>query len=598
MHCKVPGTGEWRRPLFLTAAPAPTRSGGALVGRRAACQARESEHPVAAVPPSTPEIALRLVSPRLAGAIIVLAAAVLWVALSPPGANDVVGGDEGYYGTQARNILYDPRHLVSPSLTPGGGPGDKPPLYPALLALSVRILGPTEAALRWPSLLCTVLVALFVARLAAMAGGPWVGVAAAGLFVALPIIANFSRVAAAEHPLTALGAGAVAWLAGGRGSARRALAAGALLGLAFLCKLWLAVLLALPAVALLLPPGGEGRRLRAPAAFALAGAAVALLQLAAVALFAPQDLAHWWSVYWSFSLASRLDAAGFADYWIQPPGFYWTTLAHALVLALPLAALGLEGALRRFREPVPRALVVWALGPLLLSIFRVKSGGYLYPALPAWAALAALGLAAIVRGEARPRFAFALFALASAPPVTSALGGPTPPPAAWVAAWTACILVLAVARARQAWRLQLAISLGSLIAMVGIGREVQRLRLHYHDPGYRFVGRSLAPLLAGADRARPSYIAPEAPAFAYYLDRAGQYWSSPYIPWTEARFAAIRADTALRAFVVDPSQSFYGGWPDSAALRWLETGTREITGDIEARAGRAIAVRVFTRDER
>jgi hypothetical protein len=317
-----------------------------------------------------------------------------------------------------------------------------------------------------------------------------------------------------------------------------------------------------------------------------------------VAVFAPQDLAHWWSVYWSFSLASRLDAAGFADYWIQPPAFYWTTLAHAMVLLLPLAALGFEWAIRRFREPVPRALVVWALGPLLLSIFRVKSGGYLYPVVPAWAALAALGLAAIVRGQARPRFVFALFALASAPPVVSALGGPSPPATVWVAAWAACILVLAAARARPAWRMRLAVSLGTLIAIAGVGREVQRLRLHYHDPGYRFVARSLAPLLAAADRARPSYVAPEAPAFAYYLDRTGQYWSSPYIPWTEARFAAIRADTALRAFVVDPAQSFYGGWPDSAALRWLETGTREITGEIEARAGRPIAVRVFTRDER
>ncbi len=509
----------------------------------------------------------------------------------------MVGGDEGYYGTQARNILADARNLVSPSLTPGGVPGDKPPLYPALLALSVRLLGPTEAALRWPSLLCTVLVALCVARLVAIAAGEWAGVAAAGLLVTLPIVANFSRVAAAEHPLTALGAGALAGLAGGRMGARRAAAAGALLGLAFLCKLWLVLLLALPAVALLLPPGGSaGGRARPLAALVLGAVAVGLLHLAAVALFARGDLAHWWSVYWSFSLASRLKAAGYADYWIQPPAFYWTTLTHALVLGLPLAALGFEWALRRLREPVPRALLVWALGPLLLSVFRVKTGAYLYPAVPAWAALAALGLAAIARGEARPGLVFALFAFASAPPLVSVLGGPAPPLAVWFAAWAACSLALVAAGKRPAWRPRMALALGTLIALAGLAREVQRLRLHYHDPGYRFVAKTLAPLLATADRARPSYLAPEAPAFAYYLDRAGQYWATPYVPWTPARFAEIRADTALRAFVVDPAQSFYGGWPDSAALHWLETRTREITGDIEARAGRTIAVRVFTRD--
>ena len=97
-------------------------------------------------------------SPARANAIVVaiaLAAVALWAALSPPGANDVAGGDEGYYGTMARNILADARYLASPAQTPLGPPGDKPPVYPALLAVAVRLLGPTEAALRWPSLLCS-----------------------------------------------------------------------------------------------------------------------------------------------------------------------------------------------------------------------------------------------------------------------------------------------------------------------------------------------------------------------------------------------------------------------------------------------------------
>lgn len=86
--------------------------------------------------------------PLAAIALGILAVLALWLAWSPLGANDLVGGDEGYYGTMARNVLASPRYLVSSSLRPLGPPGDKPPLYPALLALSVGVLGPTATALR------------------------------------------------------------------------------------------------------------------------------------------------------------------------------------------------------------------------------------------------------------------------------------------------------------------------------------------------------------------------------------------------------------------------------------------------------------------
>jgi hypothetical protein len=215
--------------------------------------------------------------------------------------------------------------------------------------------------------------------------------------------------------------------------------------------------------------------------------------------------------------------------------------------------------------------------------------------VPAWATLAALGVAALARGEARPGAVLALIVVASAPPVVEALGGPTPPLAAWLAAWVGSGLAAGAAALRPAWRARLAATLCAAIALAGLAREVQRLAPRHHDPGYRFVARALAPLLATAERSRPSFVAPEAPSFAYYLDRTGQYWATPYVPWSRERFDGIRADTTLRAFVVDHAQSFYGGWPDSAALRWLQSGAREITGDIEAQAGRSIAVRVFAR---
>jgi 4-amino-4-deoxy-L-arabinose transferase-like glycosyltransferase len=489
---------------------------------------------------------------------IALAAVALWAALSPPGANDVAGGDEGYYGTMARNILADARYLVSPAQTPLGPPGDKPPVYPALLAVAVRLLGPTEAALRWPSFLFSGVVMVAVALLAGCAAGGTGAIAAAAFLATLPWFADSARVANAEIPLAAFGMVALALLASGRPGARRAFAAGALLGLAFLCKLWLAALVALPAVALIVPgaPGEpQGRSRRTLLALVAGALAVGSLQLGAIALLAPGHLPHWLDVYFRFSLASRVGGEGFAHDWIKPPTYYPLILCRAFLLLLPFVAIGAWTAARRLREPAPRAILAGALGFVPLSFFGVKSGVYLFPVVPAWAALAALGFASVA---ASPR------------------GGATPTrnpaPLRWIA-----------------------LALAALAALGGLVRVVQRLPLRYHDPGFRAVAAALEPELRGAPAARASYVAPEAPAFAYYLFRSGRYWGTPLAPWSADQLAAIAADPSLRAFVVDPAQRFYGGWPDSATLAWLERDTREITGEVERQTGRRLEVRVFTR---
>ena len=110
------------------------------------------------------------------------------------------------------------------------------------------------------------------------------------------------------------------------------------------------------------------------------------------------------------------------------------------------------------------------------------------------------------------------------------------------------------------------------------------------------MAAALAPHLAGAPPAQVSLIAPEAPAFAFHLFRRTDYWDTPYRRWSPERHAALATDTTVRAFVVDATQRFYGGWPDSAALAWLEGNTREITDEISARRGRALELRVFVRE--
>jgi 4-amino-4-deoxy-L-arabinose transferase-like glycosyltransferase len=482
-------------------------------------------------------------APRWLPAAIVLATIACWLVWSPLGANDLAG-DEGYYGTMARNVLASPRYIITPSLCPLGPPGDKPPLYPALLALSMRAFGPTEAALRWLSILAAACIALCLAGLVRRATGPWTAAAAAAFLVCLPFFADSSRVVAAELPLTALGGAALLCASGGTASKWRGFAAGVLLGAAFLCKLWLVALIGLPVLSLYWPLRRD--RAAALAVLVATAAAVASLQLIAVALFDPGSLGHWWMIYVGRSLAERAAGAGYAAYWFHPPEFYAGVLAHAFAALLPLIAIGVVTALRRFREPAPRALLLWAGGTIVLSLFAVKAYGYAFVVVPAWAGLAALGAHAL---------------------------------ATWPRKWSAGA----------------AVALAVAASALGLAREAQRLPFRYHAPGYRAVAEAVAPLLADVPPARTCFIGPEAPTLSFYLFRTGSYWGTPYLPWTDERRSEAEADTALRVFVVDPRQVLYGGWPDSSTVAWLESSTTEVTAAITERTGRPLALRVFLR---
>lgn len=529
----------------------------------------------------------------VASAALILVAVTCWVRLSPLDANDLVGGDEGYYGTMARNVLASPRYVVSPSLSPLGPPGDKPPLVPVLLAASIHWLGPGEAALRWISIAAAAVIAFACGRLASRAAGPIAEVACAGLLVTLPWFADASRVVAAEIPLTALGALALVLVCRERVSRPSACVAGVLLGLAFLCKLWLAVLIAVPAAgALSMSRGGRDRLLPWLAGCAIATAS---LHLAALALLQPASLPHWWEIYVGRSLVERVQGEGYASYWRQPPIFYWNLLAHAFVLALPLVATGLDWAVRRLRDPAPRALVLWLLGAALLSLFHVKSGGYAYVIVPAWAAVAALGVHALASGHRPTPLPLALAALVSSPIALTGMGGEPLAWTLWLAAWLAfSLLGLAT---RYAGRLApgLAVALAACIVLAGGARVVQRLPLRYHATGYREAAAALAPLLRDVPPERRCFVAPEAPAWSYYWFRTGAYWGTPVTPWSPERRGEVEADTALRVFVVDSRRDLYGGWPDSATVRWLERSTREVTSAPALRSGKSVGIRIFVR---
>jgi len=527
--------------------------------------------------------ALRL---ALTAAIVVLA----WTALSPPWANDLVGGDEGYFGVMARNLLAARSQWAVPSLTPLGAAGDKPPLAPALIAIAIRALGPTAGAVRSLSVLAafgTLLAGALLARRLAGERAAWVTLLLLGT---LPWLADASRVAAAELPLTALGLLALLALGVPAPGARHGLAGGALFGLAFLCKLWLAGLLALPALLFLAPSRGRA------AAFAGLGFCVVVgAHLALVQWLAPGDFAHWWNVLWSFSLASRAGGEGFAAYWFHGPGWYAAGLAQAFVLSMPLVAIGVGQALRDAARPFPRMLLGALASLALISLFRVKSGGYLYPLVPMFGVLAAYGFESLLEGRSIAPAVPLAAAVLTAPPVAMRLGGIAPSPWVWGAAWGMFALWSLAAGLRSRYVRRIAWLVLALAVAGGAARIAVRLPQRYHDTGYRDVAAALAPGLADVPPQRVSLLAPEAPAFAFHLFRTARYWDTPYDPWTPDRAASLAADTSLRAFVVDPSQRFYGGGPDSTTLAWLVANTREITADIERRRGTPLPLRVFVR---
>ena len=74
-------------------------------------------------------------------ALLLLAFCALLLVSRNLGINDLVAGDEGYYGVMARNVEHGMHFIANPSLTPLGEPGDKPFLYPVLLSFALRIGG-------------------------------------------------------------------------------------------------------------------------------------------------------------------------------------------------------------------------------------------------------------------------------------------------------------------------------------------------------------------------------------------------------------------------------------------------------------------------
>jgi len=165
-----------------------------------------------------------------------------------------------------------------------------------------------------------------------------------------------------------------------------------------------------------------------------------------------------------------------------------------------------------------------------------------------------------------------------------------------VGVWVAAFTLMTLTRARPLFARSVAIAWMAAAVALGGARSVQRLAAPFHTPGYERIARAVAPLVAELPPQQRSVLAPEAPVFMFHLFRTAGYWGTPITPWTSQRFAALQADTSIRVYVVDPSQRFYGGWPDSATVAWLERERRELPASAWGATGELGDLRVFVRD--
>lgn len=200
----------------------------------------------------------------------------------------------------------------------------------------------------------------------------------------------------AEIPMAGLASLGLARAIRARTSADHA-GAGALLGLAFLAKLWLVgpPALAALAVAYRRPRDHVG-------ALVLGAALVATAHLALVATLDPASLATWLrEVYFGGILSTKLAGVAAHPEWAHGPLYYPAAIARELggaLVVLAAAALSSSRAARAawVGSPAGRAAAGMAASVAVLSVPAIKEPLYVLPAV-------ALGLAMAVAALARPR---------------------------------------------------------------------------------------------------------------------------------------------------------------------------------------------------
>ncbi len=496
-------------------------------------------------------------SGRLLFAAALAAGALLRLILL--GRPDLFAADEGRWAVGARNVLEGGAQVLAPSATPLGDPSGTPILFPWVLSGMVRVFGPEEWAVRLPSAFLGLLAAIVVERIVRRGWGQPAG-HLTGAFVALfPPLVAASRVATVETALVTLGlAGIIFGLrAFEEDIPWEGALAGVFFGLGFLAKGYAVGLFLLPLLlALAARPRlfALGRTKRSVLLLALAFALVGGSHLLAVFLLRPEmftfQLATAFGASEAAARAAALPTAFSADlvsilrpvFWFLPVTLLGITFLWRDVGEDEIAS-GATGGDRRLAHGL-----LWGAYFVELVVIVVVAGRYRLssiPVMPAVATLTGLGATAVIV-SARARTSLVTQRIAAG-------------------------------------------AMGALLVLGGV-EAARRIRhdLLTHRTGARELAAQIAPSVAPLGPREPAFRAPEPDAVSFRLFRTGLTWDGTETPASleaEAR-GSVRC-WAWRSAEAAPAA------PSAEARTWLAANERDVTDDVNARAGRATGLVVF-----
>jgi len=543
------------------------------------------------------------------------------------GSPDLFGPDEGAWAVGARNIVEGGLpQLLALSATPLGDASGMPVFFPSILALMVKTFGAYEWAIRLPSVFAGLVAAFVLERIVRRGYGQPAGHIAGAFAVLAPPLVLASRASTVEPMLTLLGLGGIIFglRAFEEDSPSEAPLAGVLFGLGFLTKGYAVGLFVLPLlVALLFRPRlfALGRTKRTLALLAGSFVLTAGLPFLLVALFRPETLgAHFARAFGSAPEALRQ----LTDVTLVSADL--RLIVKTLFVLLPLVGVGIAYLTRPLGEEeiVSGAtggdrrlshMALWcAYGVELVVLVAVAGSLELSstPVLPALSALAGLGGAALLtrpRSAIRARFEMAatiasgafVLLLAVILVVTSHepfFDGGAAAPLTAAGAFVAIVLCTAgaawLASGDAARRFGRRVGLVFLSALlVSEGLEAARTIRHdllAHRTGARALADQVAPALLPLPPRAVTFRAPEPDALAFRLFRTGITWSDR--PTVERIAEEARLGTTV-VWAFREKSADAAAAPAPLVRSWLIVNTREVTAEVDARAGRPTGLRVF-----
>ena len=510
-----------------------------------------------------------------------------------------LGIDEGRFGISAINILSDHHQLATVSEDALGKPGTKPYGYPVLLAAAVWALGKTEFALRAMNVIVLAIAALLLYGFVVLVvGDRTVASLTFALFLLNPGTLTYAPTVMPEPLVVAFGC--LGLFCAAEFMTQESLfwagACGFALGFGFLSKMWLVLPFALACFSILgLKVLTERRRVflvgSVLAFFSFLFAAASHLIL--VLLLTPQAWSHWLGTYFLFSFASRLAGGGYDPaMWYRPWWFYFAVAFKASFFGFPLLFLGLLALRRRFHLPTAVVLLSLLSPVFVFSLFRVKQASYIYPAYPALAVLLALGWMYFVKDAGRKAlFVASLLSVGAAACffIKDVFG---PREFIALAGLYSLYPVVALAGLRlhvlARYGVAAALLCALLFADALVVRQTISPRIYYQE-----IAQYFRPQLASRKPQEVVFTAPAYPAMQFYTFRSGEYWETFYVKKSAAEVAENLRHANRTFYLVDPSQTLYGGRISPEKLEALREYGVDVTEEVERALGHAIPLRVY-----